>query len=1646
MGLMKRLRNLDRRVLVGLSVALLAIGAGLVYAGWRTLRQPQMAMITPQDQIQPAIAASATPIGAGAHPTIEVVETPVVELVVRTAGPLLAAGDIAGAAMLFDVEEAMTFVEALTAPQWAGRQGGSPGGAAAAAYIADRFEESGLQPAGTEGYFQPFFLPYAEILDATTFVITTTAGTIYDDFNYSEDYRFAWGGYAGGGEADGQVFWVNEGQPQDYDDMDVSGGIVLCNFSLGDEVARQAMEHGANGLIMLARDERRITSLRTYREPAYLPESLPTLLVSEEVAEALLDGSGYSVQDLSILYESVPLSTASHFEVFLEEQGEALGCNVLGVLPGADPELSGEVLVIGGHYDHLGTDANGDIYYGANDNASGVATILEVARNWQEAGFTPDRTVLFAAWDGEEQGLLGSIHYVEHPRYPLTTTVGMVQLDMVGLASEGILTIDGYDTSVGRQLQASARMIDVPTRKSAIQGGSDHAPFQSVRIPAVLLIWDDADVPYYHTPDDTSDTLQPERLRDVGVMTSHTAMVLSSVAPRLEELLIAQAEAIIAGDVEAYVATLDPEDVSLVEVGREWLTSRPVEAREAYTISVGAIEMLADTALVDVRASTVGVDGRETVMASTPVHLIRRGTAWHTTWPVADVVTTTHIVARFLRHSEDNSVWARSMDEAYGRFAPVLGLAEAEAINITVYPNDGTLEWMAGAGESESHSPIPGVHVARTGTLTRTAIGLILDQMGLPQGEGDWLRVGLGEWVNTRDDPEAQRQQTMDLVFALGPALLAQDVMTGTLSTLGSAGITMAESMAGYFMERQGGDGLRRLCQAWGEIGTQGGAFIALGASLRGFADTWEAAVAHPLVAVQEEIQATLEQREMAVLSSDKDAFLETVTSDDPVFLAEEAQWFDYLSEHSMQEYKLGGQLLDVGEDSALVRLTTSAKLADIPGVIPSGYIACFRWVDDRWVLAGPDWKTLEGERVTIRYMDASPEVVSALLEVADQAYVQVNADLRLETASHIEIKLYSDDDVFRASTLPPVPSSMLAWYQPGGAIKLSPRVPASEFVGILARGLTHSVLHELGVELGWVREGLSTFESVRAFPEQASSLKSRYVPLVREALRRQNLYDWENMPETFEMDEKELSLLRGQSWMLVDELVREFGMDALNRLVRGLVDGQSFQDAFAVATGKSFSDWEPIWEETVRSGGVPKEWVEVAQSFDPERVLEIVRHLASPAYAGRRAGSEEAEAVALWIADQMAAFGLEPGVPDGTFYQAVPLPYSELTAMPTLTIHNSETVEALPLSYRETFRESVGGYAGGGQVDAELVWLPGGYGEEMHLGGRVAIKKRQADPVEEAKTAYEHGAGGLILISRYPKMRERLMDTPASGSETLPVVEMDETSWSQILRLAGITAIEANSAPPALVMPLRCQLSVPYEPARAAMALNVIGMLPGTQPEARPLVVAANYDGAGALPDGTLYPGANKNAAGVAVMLEMARLWQMSGYVPERPIYFIAWGAEEPGLASSRYYSRYPVVPPERILGLLELDTVGASREYYLDLDWETRSTVDPLFARQSVEGRREYYVVEQRVRERDLLFNLELAGELLDRRLSRGKAEVQKAHEIFRGRGVPSVLIFWPRAVGVHTLDDTPDTLDAYKLATTGEVVMLTTMMVAQ
>src|SRR6185312_10237018 len=129
------------------------------------------------------------------------------------------------------------------------------------------------------------------------------------------------------------------------------------------------------------------------------------------------------------------------------------GKNVIGLLPGRDPVLRNQTVIVGAHYDHLGLggfgsldpDSNGKVHNGADDNASGVAMLIEIAQRL--AASPPARTVVFIAFSGEELGLLGSAYYVKQPVYPLSTTLAMINLDMVGRLRAGRLIVYGSQTA-----------------------------------------------------------------------------------------------------------------------------------------------------------------------------------------------------------------------------------------------------------------------------------------------------------------------------------------------------------------------------------------------------------------------------------------------------------------------------------------------------------------------------------------------------------------------------------------------------------------------------------------------------------------------------------------------------------------------------------------------------------------------------------------------------------------------------------------------------------------------------------------------------------------------------------------------------------------------------------------------------------------------------------------------------------------------------------------------------------------------------------------------------------------------------------------------------------------------------------------------
>jgi len=196
------------------------------------------------------------------------------------------------------------------------------------------------------------------------------------------------------------------------------------------------------------------------------------------------------------------------------------------LLPGTDPDHKDELVIIGAHYDHLGRDPDGAIFNGANDNASGVATMLEIARLWHAQGYRPARSVLFVGWDNEESGLVGSEHYVSDPVYPLAKTVAVLNLDMAGVGDEVHINGEGI---VAAQFQASAQVYSTTTFVDVWAGGSDHFPFYEAGLPASMFAWYMDEV--YHTPADDIQNIQPDRLRTIGVIAAHALAAWSGGGP-----------------------------------------------------------------------------------------------------------------------------------------------------------------------------------------------------------------------------------------------------------------------------------------------------------------------------------------------------------------------------------------------------------------------------------------------------------------------------------------------------------------------------------------------------------------------------------------------------------------------------------------------------------------------------------------------------------------------------------------------------------------------------------------------------------------------------------------------------------------------------------------------------------------------------------------------------------------------------------------------------------------------------------------------------------------------------------------------------------------------------------------------------------
>ncbi len=446
-------------------------------------------------------------------------------------------------------------IRTLTSPEMAGRSAGTPGADRAARHIAEVFRQAGLRPGGEDGYFQWF-----EVVTGVRLGEPNRLRIQRDDrrLEYSAGDAFVPIRFSASGRVAGEVVFAGYGITapdlgyDDYAGLDVRERIVLVltheprerdeaspfrrpeAFHYGElrHKAINAREHGARAVIVVTDElHHPDESLPPLRGSGAAEWGILAVHASRRVGSALLAGSGTSLRqlqqaiDAGLAPHSRPLPGVTvELEVRLvQERGRT--ANVIGILPGRDPAVGSEAVVVGGHYDHLGIgneasltpERIGEIHPGADDNASGTATVLALAGAFARAGGTP-RTLVFVAFAAEEVGLLGSTRYVQAPPIPLERTVAMLNFDSVGRMQGNRLHIMGVESA--RELRGLVAEVGVEVGLELrltgdAVGSSDHTAFFLRDLPVLFFFTGPHED--YHRPSDTWEKINAEGLHRVAV-------------------------------------------------------------------------------------------------------------------------------------------------------------------------------------------------------------------------------------------------------------------------------------------------------------------------------------------------------------------------------------------------------------------------------------------------------------------------------------------------------------------------------------------------------------------------------------------------------------------------------------------------------------------------------------------------------------------------------------------------------------------------------------------------------------------------------------------------------------------------------------------------------------------------------------------------------------------------------------------------------------------------------------------------------------------------------------------------------------------------------------------------------------------------
>jgi aminopeptidase N len=304
---------------------------------------------------------------------------------------------------------------------------------------------------------------------------------------------------------------------------------------------------------------------------------------------------------------------------------------VVGVLPGRNPELARESVVIGAHYDHLdrksaSKENDGKVHPGADDNASGVAVLLEMASRLTLVA-NMERPIVFVAFTAEETGRKGSRYFVQNEkRYPVSRATGMINLDTVGRLGKGKLIILGAASAKewGTLFKEAAKPLKLEIAESAQDlDSSDQKSFHEAGVPAVQLFTG----PHldYHRPTDTADKIDGKGLAKIAMVTRTVAFTLANLPAPLTRTIMAAPGAVPGPRIDRKVTIGAIPDFTYNEQGVRLSGTQPGGPAEAAGMKQGDIIIQAGTAPISVLKDLSDVLKTKQPGEKLPVRFLRNG-------------------------------------------------------------------------------------------------------------------------------------------------------------------------------------------------------------------------------------------------------------------------------------------------------------------------------------------------------------------------------------------------------------------------------------------------------------------------------------------------------------------------------------------------------------------------------------------------------------------------------------------------------------------------------------------------------------------------------------------------------------------------------------------------------------------------------------------------------------------------------------------------------------------------------------------------------------------------------------------------------------------------------------------------------------